>query len=67
MDESVKKLRLYRFTLEVLDEPMGSDEDLYNEVLEFLESYLEAFHVSLDLVEAADCIGFEADMEMAEA
>lgn len=63
----MKKLRLYKFELEILDEPIASDEDFEDEVKKHLETYFEAFHLSIRLVEAANCITVEGEMPLADA
>lgn len=61
------KLRLYRFSLELLDEPTRSDKDFEKEVAEHLRAYFEAFHLEVKLTEAADCLTFAGDLEIADA
>lgn len=62
-----RPLRLYRFVVEVLDEPDCSDDQLEEELQNSLNAYFEAIEVTVDLVEADDVIGIDGDMLMAEA
>lgn len=57
-----KPLRLYKFIVEVLDEPNCSDEQLECEVQEMLEAYFEAMEVHVTLADATI-----VDSEIAEA
>lgn len=60
-----RPLRLYRFVVEVLDEPNCSDAELELHLQESMDAYFEAVDVTVELVEANDCvIGLD---EMAEA
>lgn len=60
-----RPLRLYRFIVEVLDEPNCSDLQLEREFQDSMRAYFEAVDVQVELVEANDCvIGLD---EMAEA
>ena len=62
---AMRPLRLYRFTIEVLDEPNCSDYELESQLQESMSAYFEAVDVQVELVEACDCvIGVD---EMAEA
>jgi hypothetical protein len=63
----MRKLRLYKFELEILDEPGTSDLAFETEVKKHLETYFEAFHLAVTLVEACDCITVEGDSMMADA
>ena len=58
--------RLYRFVVEVLDEPNCSDEQLERELGEMLDSYFEAIDVQVELVAADDVIGIDSDLSIAE-
>jgi hypothetical protein len=62
-----RQMRLYRFVVEVLDEPDCSDADLEQEFQEMLDGYFEAFEVRVELVDADDVIGIDAELGMAEA
>lgn len=58
-------MRLYRFVVEVLDEPDCADDEFEAQFQEALEAYFEAIEVIAELVEATDCLsGVD---EMAEA
>lgn len=62
---AVRPLRLYRFVVEVLDEPNCSDDQLEREFEDALHAYFEAVDISVELVDASDCLqGLD---EMAEA
>ena len=62
-----QNFRLYRFIVEVLDEPDCSDAQLEAELSEMLETYFEALDVQVELVSADDVVGIEADLSFAEA
>ncbi len=51
-----RPLRIYRFVVEVLDEPNCSDTELERQFQESIEAYFEAVDVSVELVDANDCI-----------
>lgn len=60
-----RPLRLYRFVVEVLDEPNCSDRELEQQFEDAINAYFEAIETTVELVEAHDCItGLD---EMAEA
>ena len=60
-----RPLRLYRFVVEVLDEPNCSDIELESQLQDAMWAYFEAVDVNVELEEAHDCvIGVD---EMAEA
>lgn len=51
---ATRPLRLYRFVVEVLDEPNCSDDELAAEFSDALEAYFEAVDISVELVSAQD-------------
>lgn len=50
----MKTLRLYKFTIEILDEAELPDHDFAIEVAKALSIHMEAKRVEVNLVEAAD-------------
>jgi hypothetical protein len=49
----MKTLRLYHFSVQILDEATDSDEEFSSAVAQAIEVHMEALKVSVDLVGAA--------------